>query len=393
MQRTPYDEERRKAEHKRITEQKRIRRSIPPSQSGTQKRPSSSRPVPIRQVRRKRRGYGWKKALPLLFSALLITAAIGCGIWFRSMPSSAHSGEDTLSASNGYQQVETGGNNEPDKPFTHPSATEATIQLSDEIASGYAVLIDCKTNEILASKEADTVIYPASMTKIMTLLVAYENVQNLSDTFVMTADIVNRLYDENASVAGFSVGEAVTIKDLLYGVILPSGADATCALAEYISGSEEGFVKLMNRKAEELGLEHTHFMNSSGLHHANHYSTPIEIAIILKAAMENSFCREVLTTYQYTTNSTQQHPDGLLLESTMFSRMFGNEAPDVTVIGGKTGYTLEARQCLASMAEAFDGSEYIAVTADGETKWDPIQDTIILYDQYIQPQISSSAAP
>lgn len=385
MRQIPNDEQRKKAAYRQSAAQRMNHRGIPPRQAAPQKRPAYPRPVPIRRTRRKRGTNQWKKAVPLLFSILLITAAIGCGIWFRSVPSAAHDVEDTSPVPSVYPSEETGEEAEQNGSFLYPRITEETVRITDELVSSYAVLIDCETNKVLASKKADTIIYPASMTKVMTLLVAYENVSNLSDTFVMTADIVNRLYEENASVAGFSVGESVTIKDLLYGVVLPSGADATCALAEYISGSEEGFVKLMNRKAEELGLQNTHFMNSSGLHHADHYSTPIEIAEILKAAMENSFCREVLTTYQYTTAPTQQHPDGLVLESTMFSRMFGDEVPGVTVIGGKTGYTLEARQCLVSMAIDSDGKEYIAVTADGENKWDPVNDTIALYEKYIQP--------
>lgn len=97
------------------------------------------------------------------------------------------------------------------------------------------------------------------MTKIMTLLVAAEHIENMDDTFTMTYDIIAPLIDAEASRAGFEEGETVPLKDLMYGIALPSGADATTAIAIYLCGSEDEFVKLMNEKAEELGLENTHF--------------------------------------------------------------------------------------------------------------------------------------
>lgn len=124
------------------------------------------------------------------------------------------------------------------------------------------------------------------MTKVMTLLVAAENLPDLDAAFTMTQAIIDPLYLAGASMAGFVNGETVTMRDLLYGAVVPSGAEATEALAQAVAGSEEAFVAMMNEKAAALGLTNTHFMNTSGLHDENHYSTVREIALILQAALE-----------------------------------------------------------------------------------------------------------
>ncbi len=268
--------------------------------------------------------------------------------------------------------------------------TNDSAALSNDFSFTNGVLIDVNSNTVLASKEADECIFPASLTKIMTLIVAVENCSELDATFIMTAEILEPLILENASVAGFAVGEEVTVKDMLYGLILPSGADAAVGLAEYIAGSEVSFVELMNKKSEDMGLHHTHFMNASGLHHDEHYSTCREMAEILRYAMGNEIMREVLTTYQYTTSDTPEHPEGIELTSTMFSRMYGDEPENAFIIAGKTGYTLEAHHCLASFAIKCEEGEredviygrkgdYILVTVGSPTKWGAVFDAIDIY--------------
>ena len=265
---------------------------------------------------------------------------------------------------------------------TYASATSDTIQLGSSIMSDYAILIDLSTNTVKAQKNPDSTIFPASMTKIMTLIVAYENCKNFDETFTMTAEITDPLFLAGASVAGFSVGEEVTVRDLLYGAILPSGGDATDALAIHIAGSIEKFVDMMNRKVLQMGLSNTHFANPSGLHDDDHYSTPHEIALILQYALKIEECKKILCTYQYTTESTPQHPEGLLLTSTMFSRMAGNESGTATVLGGKTGYTNEGLHCLASLAKInSSGKEYVLVTAHAPATYDPVYDCINIYKE------------
>ncbi len=264
-----------------------------------------------------------------------------------------------------------------------PMMHAATVSLTDQISSSYGVLISLSDQIILAEKLANAKMNPASMTKVMSLIVAYEHIENLSDTVTVTSTIIDPLYREEASLAGFAPGEAVSLLDLLYGMILPSGAEASVALAEYVAGSEENFVSLMNEKAAEIGLKNTHFTNCTGLHGTEHYSTAVEMAMILAYAMEYETCAKILSTYQHTTAPTEKHPEGILLESTMFSRMYGDEPDGVTIFAGKTGYTNEAHHCLMSYAkDDATGEAYIFVSADCTEKFGPIFDAIKVYSDY-----------
>ena len=291
-----------------------------------------------------------------------------------------------------------GGNIEDTESDMYASYTPDSRTIGkNDISSDYAILIDLENNTVLASKKGDEKMYPASMTKMMTLIVAAEHAENLDDTFEMTTAITDPLFLENASVAGFLNGEQVTLRDLMYGLILPSGADCAVALALYTAGSEAAFADMMNEKVAELGLKNTHFMNPTGLHDENQYSTCHEIALILEYALRDDFMRTVLSTYKYTTEKTPQHPDGITLYSTMQSRMYGNEAPGMFILGGKTGYTTEAGTCLASYAVKYDKDTekeddlksktpgYIFVSAHGGNVWAPIFDAINMYATVVDP--------
>ena len=257
-----------------------------------------------------------------------------------------------------------------------------TAVLGEDVVSNNAILICADDGTVIASRNSKSRMYPASMTKIMSLIVAVEHITNVNDEFTMTFEIINPLYLQNATVTGLSSGETVPIIDLLYGAILPSGADATDALAIYCAGGEEGFVELMNEKAEELGLIDTHFTNTSGLHDENHYTTAHDMAIILDYVMQNDICREILSAHKHVTTSTAQHPDGVEMYSTMFNKIRRDQIDGVELIGGKTGYTYQAGHCLVSAAEK-NGKTYIAVTGGGETKYSPIYDIMAMYSDYI----------
>lgn len=164
-------------------------------------------------------------------------------------------------------------------------------------------------------------------------------------------------------MAGFLPGEEASFRELLYGVLLPSGAECCMEFAYRIAGSEEAFAAMMNEKAQELELYDTHFCNATGLHDPQHYSTVEDIAQLLQYALQNQTFREAFTSSRYSTFPTVQHPEGFTFYSTMFTAM---ESPEVTggvILGGKTGYTEEAGLCLASLAE-IEGKEYILVTAN-----------------------------
>ena len=264
----------------------------------------------------------------------------------------------------------------------YPMITPTAVQLGNTVDAQTAVLLDVTANRVVAVKEADRVMYPASVTKVLTLLVAVEHITDYTETYTMSYTFLNDLYLQQATVAGFSSGEQVNMTDLLYGCILPSGADATIALANHIAGSEEVFADILNAKAAELKLQNTHFVNSSGLHHSDHYTTALDMAVVLASAMENERCRQVLSTYQYTTASTPQHPEGLLLTSTMFSRMYGDEPEGAVIIAGKTGYTAQAGHTMVSYARGEDGHDYIFVSMGGTDKWKAIYDAVHVYTAF-----------
>ncbi len=312
---------------------------------------------------------------------MILVAIVAVPIWLLTRPSDPQEPVVTLPPAE-----ESSAPAEPEpEPILFPEMTEHTTGFAATVDAGSAILVDVTDNTVLAAREANARMYPASVTKIMTLLVAVENITDYTETYTMPFEMLNRLYIENATVAGFSTGEAVNMTDLLYGTILPSGADATEALAMHISGSEAAFVELMNAKAAELGLVNTHFVNTSGLHDPDHYTTATDMAVLLREAMKNPLCRQVLTTYQYTTAATEQHPEGILLSSTLFERMYGTEPEGATVIGGKTGYTSEAGHTMASYAVGDDGHDYIFVSMKGSTRWEATYDAIDVYTEFCGP--------
>lgn len=250
------------------------------------------------------------------------------------------------------------------------------------IKSENGIFIDVKNHTVIAAKNASTRAFPASTTKIMTLLVAVENITDYEQTFKMTYLITNPLHAEGATVAGYISGEVLTVDDLLYGTVLPSGGDAAIGLAEMICGSEEEFVAIMNKKAKELGLKNTNFENCTGLYSKNHYTTAEDMAVILRAAIKNEKCREVLSTYQYTSSKTRQHPQGIPMQSTLFKHIKGDETEGINIMGGKTGYVGQSGYCIATFGTDDSGNDFVCVTLDAESKWPAFYDHINIYSQY-----------
>lgn len=275
----------------------------------------------------------------------------------------------------------------------YPSMSENARLFPVDFDAKCGILIDTESNEIIAYKDYNKRMYPASLTKIMTMIVTVENANSLSDTVPITYEMVGPMYELDASLAGFAVGETPTVEQVLYGVILPSGADAAIAAATYIAGSEDAFVKMMNDKAEEIGLKNTHFTNCVGFHDPNHYSTAEDIAVLMKYALQNETCKKILSTYQYEIPPTEFNPDGITLESTVLGRMNGDEMPGVVIKGGKTGFTDEAGQCLATFAEA-NGKTYIMVLTGGTSRWNVVYNTLSGYSimcvggsAYVPPEV------
>ena len=313
------------------------------------------------------------KALVVLLCLILAVVII---VLICTMPKS----ELEVKGNSTVSSVKKDEKKEEKSPFA--KKTEKTVTLGTEVNSKAVVFIDNEAYTVVASKNEDQKCYPASTTKIMTLLVAVENIKDLEDTFKMTYEITDPLWEQEATVAGFLSSEVITVKDMLYGTILPSGGDAAIGLAQKISGSEENFVKLMNKKAKELGLKNTNFTNCTGLYNKNHYTTPQDLAVILKEAMKNELCREILKTQTYTSSKTEQHPMGITMNSTLFNYMYGTEAETATIEGGKTGYVGQSGYCIATFGSSNTGNEYICVALGAEARWPAVYDQIELYKAY-----------
>ena len=270
--------------------------------------------------------------------------------------------------------------------YTVHTAPSVAAALTGEGMSDHAVLINVNTGEIVAGKNWEGPIVPASMTKILTVLVAAEHLgpAALDEPFTVTIDDTDYSYRNDGSAAGFGIDETVTVRDLFYGTILPSGADAASALARRTAGSREAFADLMNQKLAELGLADTaHFTNCVGLYDAGHYCTLTDMAMILKAAVENDICREVLSAHTWTTTATEQHPEGITI-SNWFLRRIEDKDTHGEVRCAKTGFVKESRNCAASWHIASDGTDWICVTAGAHSAWRCIYDHVDIYQKFTQ---------
>ena len=255
-----------------------------------------------------------------------------------------------------------------------------TNALELNISSKNVILYNLDSGEVLYEKNADAKASIASLTKIMTALVALENIDNLDERIILTAEDFKGLAEANAVTAGFTKGEVVTYRDLLYGLLLPLGADAAKALARNISGTEENFIQKMNDKAKDMGLKTTHFSTVIGLDDINNYSSAKEVSLIFKEALKNKDFKKIITTSKYTSS------DGKVkFHSTIRSnaKKFDIDVP--YILGGKTGTTTDAGLCLATIAQK-NGVNYMLVTL-GATydKKAPhhIEDAKTIYDYFI----------
>lgn len=225
------------------------------------------------------------------------------------------------------------------------------------ISAESAVLIDASDNTLLFSKNADTRMPMASTTKIMTALVALEN---------GNTDSIVTIPKEAVGVEGSSIylyeGERLTLLQLLYALMLESANDSAVAIAIEVGGSIDGFAKMMNDKATELGLTDTHFVNPHGLDHSNHYTTARELAIITSEALKNKIFCEIVSTKKITIPLNETEGVRLLINH---NKMLQNYEGS---IGVKTGFTKRCGRCLVSAAER-NGLRLVSVTLNAPNDW------------------------
>ncbi len=257
--------------------------------------------------------------------------------------------------------------------------------------SEFSALLDMTTGEIVASRRSTATIYPASMTKIMTLIVVYENLpseKSLDEVLTISAEIGEH------SGYGFKPGEKLTVKDLIYASILQSDGVACVTLAEYVAGSEAAFVRMMNDKVRELGLldgdpenhPSTNFTNCSGLHEQYHFSTAYDMSVIMAYAMKNTFCAEILTSLSHKPSDNFRPGEGCTFwHSFLHNRLNDGTLQPTTaeIKGGKTGWTgEESGYCVASFAQGNNGHKYVLITAKAESWVAAVDDALNIYKNY-----------
>lgn len=257
------------------------------------------------------------------------------------------------------------------EPVRAPALDESQQRISQALSSlklnsRYLMVIDLADQQVLYEKNSDKKLYPASLTKVLSAIVALDNAADLQQKVTITKKDIEGLEEAHASVAGLEVGDTLTIEDLLYALILPSGADGANALGNHLNGSVSDFVEDMNQKAVAMGMVNTHFQNATGLHDKQHYTTLQDIKKMMDHAWKNPTFRKVLTTLQYTIPSNKQHPKGLKLESTLLHYSEDLSFDGGKIIGGKSGFTPEAGYCLISVAEMDDGKQYMVISAKAQ---------------------------
>lgn len=290
-------------------------------------------------------------------------------------------------------QAPTESETEPSAPpmpdsFVPITPNNVSVISSSVIHSDHAILVDCASNSVIAQRLADYRIYPASMTKIMTIIVACEQISDLDARLVIPSAVITECRRQGASVAGFTAGQSVTARDMLYGAALPSGADATFGLAMLVTGktdifeAEAEFAGLMNQKAAELGMTNTHFVNASGLHDDAHSSTVRDIATMMNYAMHVPLAQQVLSAVRYTTSYGKVLTSSVFAKTSYTHQTYSN---GVTMLAAKSGYTYHAMFCLASYHRDASGKGYVLVTAlSYNNAYQPLADAKYLIEKYIK---------
>ena len=290
-----------------------------------------------------------------------------------------------------------------------PQNSTNTQTITQELASDYAVLVKIDTGEIVASLQSDVKFSPASMTKVMTLIVACEKLTEaeLDQKLTMTSEWYDYSRDgayHDSTLHGIDVNDEYKIRDLLYGIGMRSASDCVVPIIFYLAGSEEAFVALMNQKVAELGLQNTRFDNAIGHDSANNYTTAEDMAVIMAYAMQSDLIRDILGKTSYKSEAAGYNSQGLYVPSfnfSFYSSLFGDhDASRMTaykdqygvpfvlstakLLAGKTGWTPD-NYCLVSYATSnTDQSEYVLVLGKADKKYETMKDVKDIFDAYIK---------
>lgn len=335
--------------------------SIKPGQS--QKKSSSAR---MRRMRKKR-----IKTTVTMLVILLVLACVAGGVIFVlrdgvvSGPVMAYSIDDE------FQHENVSGTTQRAKLFASDLCVVEGDESLDDVSledNQSGVLLDLGDKSVLYSKGAYDKVYPASITKIITALLAFKN-GNMDDVVTITSE--NITLEEGSQVVGFQEGDQVTLDQLVHCLLVYSGNDAASAIATHIGGTTENFVAMMNEYAAQLGCTGTHFTNPHGLQDEDHYTTPYDIYLMLKEALNYPEFTEITQMSSYTVTYT--HSDGTensvtLTATDHYLTGEANVPKGVTVLGGKTGTTSNAGNCLALLSQNSYGTPYISIVMGASSK-------------------------
>lgn len=304
-----------------------------------------------------------KKTVLMAFSlALLLT---GCGQAQFAMPYTADSEVSSFRIINQEERSETA------QPFAaglcvvSSNITPESVDMSNTSGAG---LFDLNRHNVLYAKNVHEKLYPASLTKVMTALVALEN--GSADS-VLTASANVKNLESGATMCGLNEGDQMTLDQALHLLLISSANDAAVMIAEGVAGSTEAFAEMMNEKALSLGATNTHFVNPHGLSDEEHYTTVYDMYLIMDAALDYSLFNEIIGMDSYTTVYTDAGgaPKEITVNNSNYYLRGEAEAPSgVTVLGGKTGTTSAAGSCLILLARDSGSNPYISVILHAESR-------------------------
>ena len=269
-----------------------------------------------------------------------------------------------------------------------PEAYDWTIETNElkkwpqgpRVEAEGATVMDLDTGAFLYSKNAEAKLYPASITKIMTMLVALEHISDSDlDTKVKASESALAPIDSDSSQIWLSVGEKITVRSALYAIMLASANDAANVIAEYVGGSMDNFVKMMNDKAKELGCVNTHFVNPHGLHNKKHYTCAHDMALIAQAAFQIPLFRKITKTVEYKIPKTKYMKEDRWLVNHQKMLYEDGEFTYKNCEGGKTGFTDEAWNTLVTYAKK-DGKTLVCVELRVNGSWKTFHESAELLD-------------
>lgn len=316
-------------------------------------------------------------ALSLLFSAL----ALPCAAVNDTGSDSGAAQTDSSQGETAAEGAAPADEETPADPANGDSTPADTSDPAFSVDATAAMLVEMNSGTVVYEKNADDKVYPASLTKIMTCMLALELCKDLAEEVTVTESALAGL-DPDGSTASLQVGEVLTMEDLLYCIMLPSANDACCVVAEHLGGTIDAFVEKMNEKAQALGCTGTHFANPDGLHDDDHYTTARDLRLITEAALQNETFRTIVSTAVYEVPATNLsdkrivHTTNYLMSTAINPDYYYEKAKGV-----KTGYTSKAGRCLISTVKQGD-VYYLSIVTGCKTIVN--DDGSVVYDSFVQ---------